>query len=175
MRIEKIKQRRQKEIQKEEEWRQTNDENDKLIERLSRLKPVEPVLDPDIEFLRKEEEIERQKDEFFKEKESRVRPKLPTTKSVEPVQQDDNFRRLFKDAKTLLLDGNLMKKTLRKKPFIRKLDIYALAMRKKLMDLKKYNNLKLNIDVLLKKLTGKRKIDEDIILEMMKNIEKASR
>ena len=43
------------------------------------------------------------------------------------------------------------------------------------MDPKKYNNLKLNIDVLLKKLTGKRKLDEDIILEMMKNIEKASR
>ena len=43
------------------------------------------------------------------------------------------------------------------------------------MDPNKYNNLKLNVDVLRKKLTGKKKIDEDIILEMMKNIEKASR
>lgn len=91
-----------------------NDGNDELIERLSRLKPIEPVLDPDIEFLRKKEEIERQKDKFFDEKESLERAKLPTTKSVEPVQQDDNFRRLFKEAKTLLLDRNLIKKTMRK-------------------------------------------------------------
>ena len=132
VRIEKIKQRRQKEIQKEEEWRQTNDENDELIERLSRLKPVEPVLDPDIEFLRKEEEIERQKDEFFKEKESRERAKLPTTKSVEPVQQDDNFRRLFKEANTLLLDRNLIKKTLRKKAIYPKIGYLCISNAQKI-------------------------------------------
>ena len=48
-----------------------NDENDKLIDRLNRLKPVEPVPQPapDIEFMQKEEEIERQKDKFFDKRE----------------------------------------------------------------------------------------------------------
>ena len=47
-----------------------NDENDELIVRLKRLKPVELVEEPEsdiYEILDKEEEIERQKDVYFEE------------------------------------------------------------------------------------------------------------
>ena len=47
-----------------------NDENDEIINRRNRLKPVEPVVepDPDIEYMEKLEELERERDEYFEEK-----------------------------------------------------------------------------------------------------------
>ena len=70
-RIEKIKQKRQNEVENDKKWSEMDDENDEMIEWLNRLKPVELVSqpDPDIEFMKKEEEIERQKDEYFDKKE----------------------------------------------------------------------------------------------------------
>ena len=46
------------------------DENNELISRLNRLKPVEPVVvpDPDAEYMNKMEELEREPDEYFEEK-----------------------------------------------------------------------------------------------------------
>ena len=70
-RIEKIKQGRQNEIENDKKWVEMDDENDELIGRLKRLKPVELVEEPEsdiYEILRMEEEIERQKDEYFEEK-----------------------------------------------------------------------------------------------------------
>ena len=61
-----------------------------------------------------------------------------------------------------------------KAKFIKKLDIYAIVMRKKLMDPNKYNNLKLNIDAMRNKLMKKQKIENDVLIEMMKNIREAS-
>ena len=43
-----------------------------MFRRLIHLKPV----DPDVEFMQNEEEIERQKDEYFEEKEKRERAEL---------------------------------------------------------------------------------------------------
>ena len=71
-RIEKIKQDRQKDIENDKKWSEMDDENGELIERLNRLKPVEIVKEPESdieEILKKEEEIERQKDEYFEERE----------------------------------------------------------------------------------------------------------
>ena len=47
-----------------------NDENDEIINRRNRLKPVESVVepDPDIEYMEKLEELERERDEYFEEK-----------------------------------------------------------------------------------------------------------
>ena len=89
----------------------------------------------------------------------------------EQKEQLDEFIHLNNEAKTLLLNRPRMAKS----KFIKKLDIYAIVMRKKLLDPNKDNNLKLNIDALRNKLMKKHKTDDEIILEMMKNIEKASR
>ena len=82
-----------------------NDENDELISTLSRLKPAEPELDPDIEFLRKEEEIERQKHEYFEEKEKRECAELAKKcDNNEPQEQLDEFKHLNDEAESLLLN-----------------------------------------------------------------------
>ena len=63
-RIEKIKQKRQKDIENDKKWSEMDDENDELIGRLNRLKPFKIVEDPDLEFyeiLAKEEEEELEK------------------------------------------------------------------------------------------------------------------
>ena len=88
----------------------------------------------------------------------------------EQKEQLDEFIHLNNEAKTLLLNRPRMAKS----KFIKKLDIYAIVMRTKLLDPNR-DNLKLNIDALRNKLMKKQKTDEEIILEMMKNIEKASR
>ena len=68
-RIEKLKQKRQQHIENDKKWSNMNDQNDEIISRLNRLKPVEPVVepDPDIECI-KMEELERERDEYFEEK-----------------------------------------------------------------------------------------------------------
>ena len=82
----------------------------------------------------------------------------------------DEFKHLNEEAESLLLNRPIMAKA----KFIRKLDIYAIVMRKKLMDPNKYNNLKLNIDAMRNKLMKKQKIQNDVIIQMMENIRKAS-
>ena len=69
-RFENIKQKRQQEIENDKKWSKMNNENDEIISRLNRLKPVEPVVepDPDIEYFDKMDELERERDEYFEEK-----------------------------------------------------------------------------------------------------------
>ena len=115
-RIEKIKQDRQN----DKKWSEMDDENDELIERLNRLKPVEITDDPDSdieEILKKEEELERQRDEYFEEKDKRDR-----LNRIEPVEPDPDFEfeELNKIANELLINSRRMKK----KEFTKKLDIF---------------------------------------------------
>ena len=118
-RIEKIKQDRQNEV-----------ENDELIGRLKQLKPFELVEEPEsdiYEILKKEEEIERQKDEYFEEKERQEQ-----LNRIEPVEPDPDyeFEELNNHANELLLNRKRMKK----QEFIKNLDIYMIMMRKKLIN-----------------------------------------
>ena len=115
-RIEKIKQDRQN----DKKWSEMDDENDELIERLNRLKPVEITDDPDSdieEILKKEEELERQRDEYLEEKDKRDR-----LNRIEPVEPDPDFEfeELNKIADELLINSRRMKK----KEFTKKLDIF---------------------------------------------------
>ena len=69
-RIEKIKEKRQQDIENDKKWSKMNDENDEITSRMNRLKPVEPVVepDPDIEYMEKMEELERERDKYFEKK-----------------------------------------------------------------------------------------------------------
>lgn len=161
-----------------------NDENDEIISRLNRLKPVEPVLqpEPDIELLAKEEERTRLRDEYFDRKEKQERAELAKKCAIkhksEPVQNSEpnndeiieEYNILDEDAKILLLNRPKMAK----KAFIKKLDIYSIVMRKKLIETKKYERLKPNIDAMRNKLMKKQKIPVEVIIQMMKNIRDAN-
>ena len=70
-----IKQERQQEIENDKKWSKMNDENDEIISRLNRLKPVEPVVEQDIEYFDRMDELEQQRDEYFEEKDRRERAK----------------------------------------------------------------------------------------------------
>ena len=101
-----------------------------MFRRLIHLKPV----DPDVEFMQKEEEIERQKDEYFEEKEKRERVELAKKcDNNEPQEQLGEFKHLNDEAESLLLNRPKMMKA----KFIKKLDVYVKVMRKKLMEPKK--------------------------------------
>lgn len=150
-RIEKIKQNRQKAVENDKKWAEMSDENDELMSRLSRLKPVERDLD--FEFLANEEEIERQKDEYFEEKEKRECTELAKNcDNNEPQEPLEEFEQLNSEAKSLLLNRPRMANA----KFVKTLDIYAIVMCKKLIDPNKYYNLKLNIDAMRNKLMKKR-------------------
>ena len=54
-------------IKNDKKWSKMEDEQDELISRLNQLQPVK-VPDPDIEYYDKLEELERERDEYFEEK-----------------------------------------------------------------------------------------------------------
>ena len=138
-----------------------------MFRRLIHLKPV----DPDVEFMQKEEEIERQKDEYFEEKEKRERAELAKKcDNNEPQEQLDEFKHLNDEAESLLLNRPKMMKA----KFIKKLDVYVKVMRTKLMEPNKYHYLKENIDAMRNKLMKKQKIPDEVIVQIMKNIGEAS-
>lgn len=102
-----------------------------------RLEPVESDLD--IEFMQKEEQIERQKDEFFWENKKRERAELAKKCDNNELQEQlDEFKHLNDEAESLLLNRPKMMKA----KFIKKLDVHAIVMRKKLMAPNKYHYLK---------------------------------
>ena len=108
-RIEKIKQDRQNEVENDKKWSDMNDENDELIVRLKQLKPVELVEEPEsdiYEILDKEEEIERQKDVYFEERERQYQ-----LNRIEPDKSDPEykFEELNNYANELLLNRKRMK------------------------------------------------------------------
>ena len=59
-------------IKNDKKWTKMEDEQDELISRLNRLQPVK-VPDPDIEYYDKLEELERERDKYFEEKDRRER------------------------------------------------------------------------------------------------------
>ena len=61
-----------------------------------------------------------------------------------------------------------------KAKFIKKLEVHAIVMRKKLMAPNKYHYLKKNIDAMRNKLMKKQIIQNDVIIQMMKNLREAS-
>ena len=87
-----------------------DDENDELIGRLKRFKPVELVEEPELdiyEILKMEEEEERKKDEYFEEKE-----RQDQLNRIEPDKSDSEykFEELNNYANELLLNRKRMKK-----------------------------------------------------------------
>ena len=92
-RIEKIKEKRQQDIENDKKWSRMNDKNDEIISRLDRLKPVEPVveLDPDIEYMGKMEELERERDKYFEEKD--YFDKMDEKERVEYLDEIDRLKR----------------------------------------------------------------------------------
>ena len=159
-RIEKIKQDRQNEV-----------ENDELIGRLKQLKPFELVEEPEsdiYEILKKEEEIERQKDEYFEERERQDR-----LNRIEPVEPDPDyeFEELNNHANELLLNRKRMKK----QEFIKKLDIYMIIMRKKLInESEKCTELNKIITSFKHKLQERRKIPVEVIKLMLQRVKESS-
>ena len=159
-RIEKIKQDRQNEV-----------ENDELMGRLKQLKPFELVEEPEsdiYEILKKEEEIERQKDEYFEERERQDR-----LNRIEPVEPDPDyeFEELNNHANELLLNRKRMKK----QEFIKKLDIYMIIMRKKLInESEKCKELNKIITSFKLKLQERRKIPVEVIKLMLQWVKESS-
>lgn len=92
-RIEKIKEKRQQDIENDKKWSKLNDENDEIISRLNRLKPVEPVVepDPDIEYMEKMGQIERERDKYFEEKDYFYR--MDEKERVEHLDKIDGLER----------------------------------------------------------------------------------
>ena len=158
-RIEKIKQDRQNEV-----------ENDELIGRLKQLKPFELVEEPEsdiYEILKKEEEIERQKDEYFEERERQDR-----LNRIEPVEPDPDyeFEELNNHANELLLNRKRMKK----QEFIKNLDIYMIMMRKKLInETEKCKELNKIITSFKLKLQERRKIPVEVIKLMLQYVKES--
>ena len=148
-----------------------DDENDELIGRLMRLKPVELVEEPEsdiYEILKMEEEIERQKDEYFEEKERQEQ-----LNRIEPVEPDPDyeFEELNNHANELLLNRKRMKK----QEFIKKLDIYMIIMRKKLInESEKCKELNKIITGFKHKLQERRKIPVEVIKLMLQWVKESS-
>ena len=170
-RIEKIKQDHQNEVKNDKKWVEMDDENDELIGRLKRLKPVELVEEPEsdiYEILKKEEEEERQKDEYFEEKE-----RQDQLNRIEPIEPDPDyeFEELNNYVNELLLNRNRMKK----QEFIKKLDIYMIIMRKKLInEPEKCKELNKIITSFKHKLRERRKIPVDVIKLMLQWVKESS-
>ena len=164
-RIEKIKQDRQNEVENDKKWSEMDDENDELIGRLKRLKPVELVEEPEsdiYEILDKEEEEERKKDEYFEKR-----------NWIEPDESDPEykFEELNKYANELLLNRKRMKK----QEFIKKLDIYMIIMRKKLInESEKCKELNKIITSFKLKLQERRKIPVEMIKLMLQYVKESS-
>lgn len=147
------------------------DENDELIDRFNRLKPVVP----DFEESKFEEFDEPEFDEFeepefeeFDELEFDEFEEPDIEEFYEPEFEDfevpNEFEELNKDANELLINRKRMKK----KEFTKKLDIYLIVMKKKLINNpKKYCELKKSIDAFKMKLQRRKKLSNDLINTML--------
>ena len=122
-RIEKIKQDRQN----DKKGSVMDDENDELIGRLKRLKPVEEPESDIYEILDKEEEEERKKDECYEERE-----RQDQLNRIEPDKSDPEYK--FEELNNYANELLLNRKRMKKQEFIKKLDIYMIIMRKKLIN-----------------------------------------
>ena len=170
-RIEKIKQDRQNEVENDKKWSDMNDENDELIVRLKRLKPVELVEEPEsdiYEILDKEEEIERQKDVYFEERE-----RQDQLNRIEPDKSDPEYK--FKELNNYANELLLNRRRMKKQEFIKKLDIYMIIMRKKLInESEKCKELNKIITGFKHKLQERRKIPVEVIKLMLQWVKESS-
>ena len=148
-----------------------NDENDELIVRLKRLKPVELVEEPEsdiYEILDKEEEIERQKDVYFEERE-----RQDQLNRIEPDKSDPEYK--FKELNNYANELLLNRRRMKKQEFIKKLDIYMIIMRKKLInESEKCKELNKIITGFKHKLQERRKIPVEVIKLMLQWVKESS-
>ena len=145
-----------------------DDENDELIGRLKRLKPVEEPESDIYEILDQEEEEERKKDECYEERE-----RQDQLNRIEPDKSDPEYKseELNNYANELLLNRKRMKK----QEFIKKLDIYMIIMRKKLInESEKCKELKKIITSFKLKLQERRKIPVEVIKLMLQWVKESS-
>lgn len=79
-----------KQIKNDKKWSKMEDEQDELISRLNRLQPVK-IPDPNIEYYDKLEELERERDEYFEEKDY-----YDTFEEMER-ERDKHFEKMYED------------------------------------------------------------------------------
>ena len=191
-----------------------DDENDELIGRLKRLKPVELVEEPELdiyEILKMEEEEERKKDEYFEERERQdqlkrlklvelveepeldiyeilkmeeeeerkkdeyfeERERQDQLNRIEPHKSDPEYK--FEELNNYANELLLNRKRMKKQEFIKKLDIYMIIMRKKLInEPEKCKELNKIITSFKHKLREKRKIPVEVIKLMLKWVKESS-
>ena len=131
-------------------------------------RPVEEPESNIYEILKMDEEIERQKDEYFEEKERQEQ-----LNRIEPVEPDPDyeFEELNNHANELLLNRKRMKK----QEFIKKLDIYMIIIRKKLInESEKCKELNKIITGFKHKLQERRKIPVEVIKLMLQWVKESS-
>ena len=163
-RIEKIKQDRQN----DKKGSVMDDENDELIGRLKRLKPVEEPESDIYEILDKEEEEERKKDECYEERE-----RQDQLNRIEPDKSDPEYK--FEELNNYANELLLNRKRMKKQEFIKKLDIYMIIMRKKLInESEKCKELNKIITGFKHKLQERRKIPVEVIKLMLQWVKESS-
>ena len=152
-------------------WVKMDDENDELLGRLKRLKLVELVEEPELdiyEILKMEEEEERKKDEYFEERE-----RQDQFNRIEPDKSDPEYK--FEELNNYANELLLNRKRMKKQEFIKKLDIYMIIMRKKLInEPEKCKELNKIIASFKHKLREKRKIPVEVIKLMLKWVKESS-
>ena len=148
-----------------------DDENDELIGRLKRLKPVELVEEPEsdiYEILDQEEEEERKKDECYEERE-----RQDQLNRIEPDKSDPEYK--FEELNNYANELLLNRKRMKKQEFIKKLDIYMIIMRKKLInESEKCKELEKIITSFKLKLQERRKIPVEVIKLMLQWVKESS-
>ena len=163
-RIEKIKQDRQN----DKKGSVMDDENDELIGRLKRLKPVEEPESDIYEILDQEEEEERKKDECYEERE-----RQDQLNRIEPDKSDPEYK--FEELNNYANELLLNRKRKKKQEFIKKLDIYMIIMRKKLInESEKCTELNKIITSFKHKLQERRKIPVEVIKLMLQWVKESS-
>ena len=121
-----------------------------------------------MKFLDKEEEKERKKDEYYEERERQDQLNRIESDESDPEYK---FEELNKHANELLFSRKRMKK----QEFIKKLDIYMIIMRKKLInESEKCKELNKIITSFKLKLQERRKIPVEVIKLMLQYVKESS-
>ena len=138
---------------------------------MKRLKLVELVEGPEsdiYEILDKEEEEERKKDEYFEESE-----RQDQLNRIEPDKTDPEYK--FEELNNYANELLLNRKRMKKQEFIKKLDIYMIIMRKKLInESEKCKELNKIITSFKHKLQERRKIPVEVIKLMLQWVKESS-
>ena len=118
--------------------------------------------------MKKEEEEERKKDEYFEERE-----RQDQLNRTEPDESDPEYK--FEELNNYADELLLNRKRMKKQEFIKKLDIYMIIMRKKLInETEKSEELNKIIAHFKDKLRGMRKIPVEVIKLMLQWVKESS-